>query len=96
MSLSESERRRWTELEIELSRERRLVALNRRLGGMPSRRIILGWAIGGTLGLAIALSGGLVHSAAILTAGVAILAATQVLNGIALIATGVSDIRRHR
>lgn len=94
--MSDSERRRWAELETELSRERRLAALSRRLGIMPSPRVILWWAIGGTLGLLLAVSGAIAHSGAVLATAAGILTATLVVIGIALIATGVSDIRRNR
>lgn len=94
--MSDYEQRRWEELEAELSRQRRLAALARRLGVMPSPRIILWWAIGAALGLALAVSGVAAHAAAVLAAGAAVLTATLLLVGIALIATGVSDIRRQR
>ena len=94
--MSDSERRRWTEVETELSRERKLAARSRRLGVMPSPVLILCWAIGAALGLALVLPGIVVHSAPVLTAGAVILATTCELTGIALIATGLKDMRRQR
>jgi hypothetical protein len=94
--MSDSERRRWTEVEGELSRERRLASLSRRVGIMPSPKINLWWAIGGIVGLALVLPGIVIHSAAMLTVGAVILVATAELTGIALIAIGVRDALRHR
>jgi hypothetical protein len=94
MSLSDYERRRWRELEAELSRQRRPAALARRLEVMPSYSVMLWWDIGGALGLALVTAGAAVHSGSVLAAGVSILTTTLVLTGIALIATGVCDVRR--
>ena len=94
--MSDSERRRWTDVEAELSRERRLAALSRRLGVTPSPWLILCWAIAATLGLALVLPGIVVHSVSMLTAGAVILATTCELSGVALIATGLRDMWRQR
>jgi len=94
--MSNSEWRRWTEVETELSGERKLAALSRRLGVMPSPRLILCWVTAAILGLALVLPGIVVHSAAMLTAGAVILVTTCELTGVALIATAVRDVRRQR
>lgn len=96
MTMSDDERRRWAELEAELSRQHRLAALTRRLGDMPWPLIILWWAIGGILGLALVVSGAVVHSSGVVAAGAISLTATVVPTGIALIATGLNDYRRQR
>ena len=96
MSMSDSEQRRWTELEAELKKDRRLAALSRRLDAMPSRRVVLGWAIGGILGLGLGLCGFAFHNGTMLAAAAVTLTMTIVVNGVALIAVGVSDMRRHR
>jgi hypothetical protein len=96
MSMSDSERRRWTELATQLSTERRLASLSRRVGVMPSRTVTLCWATGSIVGLALVLPGIVVHSAAMLTAGTVVLVVTAELVGIVLVAVGVRDARRHR
>jgi len=96
MTMSDDERRRWAELEAELSRQHRLAALTRRLGNMPWPLIILWWGIGGILGLALVVSGAVVHSSGVVAAGAISLIATVVPTGIALIATGLNDYRRQR
>jgi predicted phage tail protein len=96
MSLSDDENRRWKELEAELGQERRLVVLARRLRIMPSPWVMLGWAAGAALGFALYIAGAVTHTGGAVIAGVAILAVTLVLAGIALIATGVNDVRRQR
>jgi uncharacterized membrane protein len=95
MSMSDSEQRRWTELEAELKKDRRLAALSRRLDVMPSRTVVLGWAIGGILGLVFAVCGFALHNGTMLAAAAVTLTTTIVVNGVALIAVGVSDMRRH-
>ena len=96
MTMSDDERRRWAELEAELSKHNRLAALTRRLGDMPWPLIILWWAIGGALGLALVVAGAVVHSSGLVAAGAISLTATVVPTGIALIATGLNDYRRQR
>jgi hypothetical protein len=96
MNMSDYERLRGKELEAELARERRLRAPARRLGVMPSPRVIVWWATSGVVGLALVLAGSVVGIGALLVAGVVILAATLVLIGTALIAASVTDIRRRR
>ena len=94
--MSDEEQRRWSELEAELSKQHRLVTLSRRIGVMPSPLIILWWAIGGTLGLAVIVSGAVVHNSDVLAAGVDSLTVIVVLTGIALILTGLSSARRQQ
>ena len=96
MTMSDDERRRWAELEAELSKQHRLAALTRRLGDMPWPVIILWWAIGGTLGLALVVSGAVMHRSGLVAAGAVSLSATVVPTGIALIVTGLNDYRRQR
>ena len=96
MTMSDDERRRWAELEAELSKHHRLAALTRRLGDMPWPLIILWWAIGGALGLALVVAGAVVHSSGLVAVGAVSLTATVVPTGIALIATGLNDYRRQR
>ncbi len=100
MPLSGYEQRRWRELEAQLARERRLARLARRLGkpspARPQRTSAL-WALGGCLGLALAIAGAAFHNAALNMAGVALMAATLMLVGIALILIGLGRSRRdHR
>lgn len=101
MPMSGYEQRRWRELEAQLARERRLVRLAHRLepprvgAGFPSRASVL-WATGGCLGLALAVVGAMMHNTTLNIAGVAILAATLVLVGAALIVSGIGRSRRER
>ncbi len=101
MPMSGYEQRRWRELEAQLSRERHLVRLARRLeppragAGFPSRASVL-WATGGCLGLALAIVGAVMHNPTLNLAGVAILAATLVLVGAALVVAGIGRSRRDR
>jgi Flp pilus assembly protein TadB len=92
MPMSEYERRAWRELEARLAREPRLVRLARRLrwfGGMP-RRTTLVWAVGGGLGLVLVGVGSAVHSSAMTAAGVAVIAGTLVVVGVALVVIGLT------
>ena len=101
MPLSGYEQRRWRELEAQLAQERRLARLARRLGkagpaaGRPQRTSAL-WALGGCLGLALAIAGAAFHNAALNMAGVALMAATLVLVGVALVLIGFGRSRRDR
>jgi Protein of unknown function (DUF3040) len=101
MPLSGYEQRRWRELEAQLAQEQRLVRLAARLGQAgrdargPSRASAL-WAVGGGLGLALAIAGAVLHNTILNFAGVALLAATLVLVGIALIVLGLGHSRRDR
>lgn len=96
MSMSDYERCRWAELAAELSREGRLAALDRRLDGAPSPAVIVCWAVGGGLGLALVLVGVVVHAAAVLATGTVVLSTTLALVGAALVAAGLRDMRRQR
>jgi hypothetical protein len=100
MPMSEDERRQLREAEAELADHRQLGRLARRLGeasvdkGM-GRAIVL-WAVGGSLGLSLAIVGAVAHSTAAEAAGVVILAATLLLVGVTLIAVQVyGDLREH-
>ena len=109
MPMSEYEQRRWRELEAQLARERRLVAVARRLGSVrpeprdplpararariPSRTYIL-WGLGGSLGLILLVLGGVTHNAMVNTAGVVVLTGSLVLVGVALITVGLTRSRR--
>jgi hypothetical protein len=109
MPMSEYEERRWRELEAQLTQERRLVALARRLGSarteprvpvrprtrarIPSRTYFL-WALGGSLGLILVVLGGVTHNSLVDTAGVIVLTGSLVLVGVALIAVGLTRSRR--
>ena len=109
MPMSEYEERRWRELEAQLARERRLVALARRLGSartephhltqprtrarIPSRTYFL-WALGGSVGLILVVLGGVTHNSLVDTAGVIVLTGSLVLVGVALIAVGFTRSRR--
>jgi|ERR1700761_6947035 Protein of unknown function (DUF3040) len=109
MPMTEYEERRWRELEAQLAKERRLVALARRLGSVrteprypgpartrsriPARTYLL-WGLGGSIGLILVLLGGVTHNALINTAGVVVLTGSLVLVGVALIAVGLTRSRR--
>lgn len=109
MPMTEYEERRWRELEAQLARERRLVALARRLGTVrteprhpkpartrariPHRTYVL-WGLGGSIGLILVLLGSVTHNALIDTAGVVVLTGSLVLVGVALIAVGLTRSRR--
>jgi hypothetical protein len=109
MPMTEYEERRWRELEAQLAKERRLVALTRRLGSVrteprysgpartrariPARTYML-WGLGGAIGLILVLLGALTHNALINTAGVVVLTGSLVLVGVALIAVGLTRSRR--
>jgi len=101
MPMSEYERRQLREAEAELGDQRQLAKLARRLGeasvdkGMG--RIILLWAVGGSLGLILVVVGAVVHSIAAGAAGVVILIVTLLVVGVALIAVQVyGDLHERR
>lgn len=96
MGMSDYENQRWAELQAELSRQRRLVALDRRLGSFPSHRLMLCWAAGGGLGLVLLLAGAAASARVVETAGEAVWVVTLIVTGFALIAVGVLDIHRQR
>lgn len=101
MPLSDEERRRLRELEIEVSQQRRLVSLAHRLGSASVdtglRRVTVLWIAGGSIGLILVVAGAVVHSTAVLAAAVVILAATLILVGLASLAVEVTGYRReHR
>ena len=93
MPLSESEQRRWLELEAQLSRDRRLTRVSRRLMAGPGpgvpRWTSAVWVAGGGLGLLVAILGAVLHSAVLDTTGIAVLTATTLLTGGVLIVTGI-------
>lgn len=101
MPISEVERRQLREVEAELADQRGLAKLARRLGeasvdkGMG--RTILLWGVGGSLGLILVVVGAVVHSNAVVAAGVVSLIVTLLVVGAALIAVQVhGDLREHR
>jgi hypothetical protein len=109
MPMTEYEERRWRELEAQLAKERRLVALAHRLGTVraepqyprpararariPHRTYVL-WGLGGSIGLILVLLGSVTHNALVNTAGIVVLTGSLVLVGVALIAVGLTRSRR--
>jgi hypothetical protein len=98
MPMSDDERRRLQELELELVEQRRMVSLAHRLGSANVdtglRRVTVLWITGGSTGLALVVAGAVAHSGAVLTAAVVILAVTLILAGAAALAVEVAGQRR--
>lgn len=100
MPMSEDELRRLRELEEELVKERRLVTLARHLGSASVdtglRRTSTLWKVGGGIGLILIIAAVIAHSIALGAAAVIVLAATQMIVGVALIMVEVRGYRREQ
>jgi hypothetical protein len=101
MAMPDDERRQLQELEAEAAQQRRLVRLARQLESASVytglRRITVLWPVGGSIGLLLLAAGAVVHSNAVLTAAVVILAGTLLVVGIASLVVEVAGFRReHR
>ena len=98
MAMSDDERRQLRELEADAAQERRLVSLARQLGSASVytglRRITMLWIAGGSTGLILVVAGAVVHSNAVLTAAVVILASTLILVGVASLLVEAAGYRR--
>ena len=99
MRLSGSEQRRWRELEAQLSRDRRLAALSRRLaarradGELPQRACTV-CVVAVCPGLGAAAGAVLLHSGALAIVSVAFLLGALIMLGTLLMTLALRD-RRH-
>ena len=99
MRLSGSEQRRWRELEAQLSRDRRLAALSRRLtarrtGGELPQRACTVCVVTVCPSLGAAAAAVLLHSGALAFVSVAILLGALIMIGTLLMTLALRD-RRH-
>jgi Protein of unknown function (DUF3040) len=99
MPMSDEERRQLLEIERHLREEPRLGKLARQLSAAnvytALRRLTVLTAAGGAIGLALLVVGAVLHNA-LFFAGVGVLAATQVIVGVAAIAVEVRAYRREQ
>ena len=98
MRLSGSEQRRWRELEAQLSRDRRLAALSRRLtarstGGEMPQRACMVCVLTVCAGLGAAAGAVLLHSGALALVSVAILLGALIMMGNLLLTLALRDRR---
>ena len=97
MRLSGSEQRRWRELEAQLSRDRRLAALSRRLatpraaGGEVPQRACHVCVLTVCAGLGAAAAAVLLHSGALALVSVAVLMGALIMAGTLLIVLALRD-----
>ena len=97
MRLSGSEQRRWRELEAQLSRDRRLAALSRRLatpraaGGEVPQRACHVCVLTVCAGLGAAAGAVLLHSGALAVVSVAVLMGALIMAGTLLIVLALRD-----
>ena len=100
MRLSGSEQRRWRELEAQLSRDRRLAALSRRLatpraaGGELPRRACHACVLTVCAGLGAAAAAVLLHSGALAKVSLAILLGALIMLGTLLLTLALRDRRQ--
>ena len=99
MRLSGSEQRRWRELEAQLSRDRRLAALSRRLaarsaGGELPQRVCTVCVVTVCAGLGAAAGAVLLHSGALALVSVAILLGALIMMGTLLLTLALRDRRQ--
>ena len=99
MRLSGSEQRRWRELEAQLSRDRRLAALSRRLaarsaGGELPQRVCTVCVVTVCAGLGAAAGAVLLHSGALAVVSVAVLMGALIMAFTLLMVMALRD-RRH-
>ena len=96
MRLSGSEQRRWRELEAQLSRDRRLAALSRRLaarsadGEVPQRACHV-CVLTVCAGLGAAAAAVLLHSGALAVVSVAVLLGALIMAGALLLTLALRD-----
>ena len=87
MVTSEDEQRQLRDLEAQLAGQRKLAALARRLesggAGAGQLRLSVLWAAGGSIGLMLIAAAAAVRSSVLDAVGVAVLAGTFVLVGVA-------------
>jgi hypothetical protein len=97
--LSGSEQRRWRELEAQLSRDRRLAALSRRLaarstGGELPQRACTVCVVTVCAGMGAAAGAVLLHSGALAVVSVVILLGALIMLGTLLMTLALQDRRR--
>ena len=99
MPMSDEERRQLLEIESHLRQEPGLLKLARQLGAAnvytPLRRLTVLTAAGGSVGLVLLVVGAVLHNH-LFFAGVGVLAATQVIVGVAAIVVEVRASRREQ
>ena len=99
MPMSDEERRQLLEIESHLRQGPGLVKLSRQLGSAnvytALRRLAAAAITGGVLGLILLVVGAVLHNA-LFTAGVGILAGTQIIVGVAAIVVEVRAYRREQ
>ena len=99
MPMSEGERQQLLEIESRLRQEPGLVRLSRQLSAAnvytALRRLAAATAAGGALGLILLVVGIALHNA-LFTAGVGVLAGTQIIVGVAAVVVEVRAYRREQ